>query len=224
MQPQKVASANEQLAPTGGTPARVLRGGRWNRGPYAERFEETWAKMLSAKHCLVLANGTSAFIHSIERPRSPSGRRGNRAALYIRGDHSVRFYFSTRCRCSSIPTSRRSRSTRERSKLPSCPGRDAFYRCTSAVSRHVTHKHRIPTIEDACRAHLAEWRKRPPVHPGSLAHTNDVTRLPVRHGRNCGSDPQNTRNRSTMTKILKNLLPRIPRCAHNLPGTGPPVA
>ena len=41
---------------------QVLRKGRWCRlaGDYANQFEAAWARTLGAKHCLAVANGTSA--------------------------------------------------------------------------------------------------------------------------------------------------------------------
>src|SRR4051812_35431944 len=81
------AGADEPLAILGGQPVRrqrfspwpiigendegswmdVLRKGRWCRldGHYADRFEEAWAQRLGAKHCLAVANGTSALITSL---------------------------------------------------------------------------------------------------------------------------------------------------------------
>src|SRR5438094_8267515 len=81
------AGVDEPLAILGGKPVRrprfspwpiigenderawmdVLRKGRWCRldGNYAKRFEEDWARMLGAKHCLAVANGTSALITSL---------------------------------------------------------------------------------------------------------------------------------------------------------------
>ena len=45
----------------------VLRKKKWCRidGDYANRFEETWARMMGAKHCVAVANGTSALITSL---------------------------------------------------------------------------------------------------------------------------------------------------------------
>jgi len=81
------ASGDEPLALLGGKPLRsrpfpswpiiaqnderawidVLQKGRWCRldGDYANRFEECWAQTLDAKHCLAVANGTSALITSL---------------------------------------------------------------------------------------------------------------------------------------------------------------
>src|SRR2546421_303735 len=81
------AGADEPLAILGGRPVRrqrfsrwpiigenderawieVLRKGRWCRidGDYANRFEQDWARMLGAKHCIAVANGTSALITSL---------------------------------------------------------------------------------------------------------------------------------------------------------------
>src|SRR5688572_19286609 len=79
--------ANAKLAVHGGDPVRkqrfsswpkfdgaeekalldVLRSGRWGRGngQAVNRFEEKYAALLGAKHCLATANGTSALITSL---------------------------------------------------------------------------------------------------------------------------------------------------------------
>src|SRR5689334_11657569 len=84
---QTSAAADAPLAILGGKPVRrepfsswpiiganddkswmeVLRKKRWCRigGDYANHFEETWAKILGAKHCVAVANGTSALITSL---------------------------------------------------------------------------------------------------------------------------------------------------------------
>src|ERR1044071_7839273 len=81
------AGANGKLAIQGGVPVRtqpfpswpntttvdetgmmeVLRSGRWYRGSgkQVDKFEESYARLLGAKHCLATANGTSALITSM---------------------------------------------------------------------------------------------------------------------------------------------------------------
>ena len=81
------ASVDEPLAVLGGKPVRrgrfsawpiiaendekswmeVLRKKKWCRidGDYANRFEESWARIMGAKHCVAVANGTSALITSL---------------------------------------------------------------------------------------------------------------------------------------------------------------
>src|SRR5262249_40403262 len=81
------AAVDEPLAILGGKPVRrarfsswpivadndekswmeVLRTKKWCRinGDYANRFEETWARIMGAKHCVAVANGTSALITSL---------------------------------------------------------------------------------------------------------------------------------------------------------------
>src|SRR5687767_95252 len=43
---------------------KVLLSGRWNRngGSATPGFEEKWAAMLGAKHCLAAANGTTSLV------------------------------------------------------------------------------------------------------------------------------------------------------------------
>ena len=91
----KTAAAREDEAPAilGGKPVRdrpfpgwpvigendekawkdVLHKKRWCRlgGDYANQFEAAWARILGAKHCLAVANGTSALDHVAGGP----GRR-----------------------------------------------------------------------------------------------------------------------------------------------------
>ncbi|MCP5113919.1 MAG: aminotransferase class I/II-fold pyridoxal phosphate-dependent enzyme, partial [bacterium] len=87
MSPMALHANNEKPALLGGKPTRaepfpswpvfddteeqallsVLRSGKWFRGSgkYVSQFEETYARMTGAKHCLATANGTSALLTSL---------------------------------------------------------------------------------------------------------------------------------------------------------------
>jgi perosamine synthetase len=55
-----VADAREEEALV-----RVIRSGRWNRGDNVAAFESAYASLTGARHCLATANGTSALITSL---------------------------------------------------------------------------------------------------------------------------------------------------------------
>ena len=80
-----VSAVSDKPAILGGTPVRtaafpgwpvhgesesraiesVLASGRWNRGPQVERFEQEYARLTGAAHCLATANGTAALITTL---------------------------------------------------------------------------------------------------------------------------------------------------------------
>ena len=47
---------------------KVLHGGKWNRGNGSQvnRFEQEYAQLMGAKHCLASANGTSALLIALD--------------------------------------------------------------------------------------------------------------------------------------------------------------
>lgn len=182
----KVASANDQLALTGGTPIRrtpfpswpktaendeqtwmrVLRGGRWNRGPYAQRFEETWAQMLGAKHCLALANGTSALFTALNALGVGPGDEvivppytfvATINAVLLQ--HAIPVFVDSDLDTFQIDARKIEAAITPRTRciVPVHIGGSAADLDTVLDA---AHKHKIPVIEDACQAHLAEWRGR----------------------------------------------------------------
>jgi dTDP-4-amino-4,6-dideoxygalactose transaminase len=182
------ATGNGKLAVLGGSPVRtapfpswpvideteekawmkVLRGGKWNRldGDNARQFEETWAAKLGAKHCLATANGTSALIISLNAlgigpgdevivPPYTFVATVNAVLMH----HAIPVFVDTDPETFQIDARKIEAAITERTRciLPvHLGGSPADMDAILEIGR----KHRLPVLEDACQAHLAEWRKR----------------------------------------------------------------
>ena len=147
---------------------KVLRNGKWNRldGDYARQFEETWAAKLGAKHCLATANGTSALIISLNALGIGPGDEvivppytfvATVNAVLIQ--HAMPVFVDTDPETSQIDARKIEAAITDRTRciLPvHLGGSPADLDAILAIGR----KHHIPVLEDACQAHLAEWRHR----------------------------------------------------------------
>jgi perosamine synthetase len=180
------ARADQSLAILGGKPVRsgpfpswpiiaenderawidVLRKGRWCRlsGDYANRFEQTWAQTLNAKHCLAVANGTSALVTSLAALDVGPGDEVivppytfvatiNAVLMH----HALPVFVDTDPETFQIDARKLESALTERTTciIPVHLGGSAADLDTILA---VAGKHKIPVIEDACQAHLAEWR------------------------------------------------------------------
>ncbi len=147
---------------------KVLRNGKWNRldGDNARQFEETWAAKLGAKHCLATANGTSALIIALNALGIGPGDEvivppytfvATVNAVLIQ--HSMPVFVDTDPETSQIDARKIEAAITERTRciLPvHLGGSPADLDAILEIGR----KHNIPVLEDACQAHLAEWRHR----------------------------------------------------------------
>jgi dTDP-4-amino-4,6-dideoxygalactose transaminase len=147
---------------------KVLRGGKWNRldGDNARQFEETWAAKLGAKHCLATANGTSALIISLNAlgigpgdevivPPYTFVATVNAVLMH----HAIPVFVDTDPETFQIDARKIEAAITERTRciLPvHLGGSPADMDAILEIGR----KRRLPVLEDACQAHLAEWRKR----------------------------------------------------------------
>jgi perosamine synthetase len=187
---QRSASAREDgpLAILGGKPVRdrpfpdwpvvgeieekawmeVLRKGRWCRlaGDFANQFEAAWARTLGAKHCLVVANGTSALITSLAAlgvgpgdevivPPYTFVATVNAVLLH----HALPVFVDTDPETFQIDARKIEAAINERTRciIPVHMGGAAADLDTIAA---VAARHKVPVLEDACQAHLAEWKGR----------------------------------------------------------------
>ncbi len=182
------ANDNDKLAVLGGSPLRtapfpgwpviaeneeqawmkVLRGGKWNRldGDHARQFEEAWAAKLGAKHCLATANGTSALIISLNALGIGPGDEvivppytfvATINAVLMQ--HAIPVFVDTDPETFQIDARKIEAAITERTRciLPvHLGGSPADMDAILEIGR----KHRLPVLEDACQAHLAEWRER----------------------------------------------------------------
>jgi dTDP-4-amino-4,6-dideoxygalactose transaminase len=146
--------------------AGVLRSGRWNRASRVETFEREYAALTGAAHCLATANGTSALLTALAVLDVGPGDEVivppytfiatinvvlQRLALPVFVDTDVETFQIDARRIEAAIT------PRTKVIIPvhlggSAADLDAILPLARARS--------IPVLEDACQAHMAEWRGR----------------------------------------------------------------
>jgi dTDP-4-amino-4,6-dideoxygalactose transaminase len=146
----------------------VLRKGLWCRldGSYAKRFEEAWANVLGAKYCVATASGTTALLSSLHALGIGPGDEvlvppytfvaTVNVVLLI---YALPVFVDTDPETFQMDADKIEAAITERTKclLPvHLGGSPANLDKILAVGR----KHKLPVLEDACQAHLAEWRQR----------------------------------------------------------------
>jgi perosamine synthetase len=145
---------------------RVLKSGKWFRGSGQEvaRFEEAYARLTGAKHCLATANGTSALLTSLAALGVGAGDEVivppytfvatinvvlmlNAMPVFVDSDRET----------SQIDARKIEAAITERTAVimpVHLGGSAADLDAILAIGR----KHKIPVVEDACQSHLGEWR------------------------------------------------------------------
>jgi dTDP-4-amino-4,6-dideoxygalactose transaminase len=144
----------------------VLKQGRWCRmdGSYAKEFEAAWAKMLGAKYCLATASGTTALLTSLHALGIGPGDEvlvppytfvaTVNVVLLV---HALPVFVDTDLETFQMDAGKIEAAITERTKciLPvHLGGAPADLDKILAIAE----KHKLPVLEDACQAHLAEWR------------------------------------------------------------------
>jgi len=178
--------ANQSLALLGGKPVRtgpfpswprfdkleehawmeVLRSGKWFRGygKQVDRFEQAYAQLTGAKHCLATANGTSALFTSLNALGVGPGDEVL-APPYtfiatinvVLLQHALPVFVDSDLETCQMDPAKIEALVTERTKaiIPvhlggSAANLDAIF--------PIARKHKLAVIEDACQAHLGEWR------------------------------------------------------------------
>jgi len=146
----------------------VLKKGLWCRmdGSYAKEFEESWAKALGAKHCLATASGTTALLTSLHALGIGPGDEvlvppytfvaTVNVVLLV---HALPVFVDTDLETFQMDAGKIEAAITERTKciLPvHLGGSPADLDKILAIAQ----KRKLPVLEDACQAHLAEWRHR----------------------------------------------------------------
>jgi dTDP-4-amino-4,6-dideoxygalactose transaminase len=144
---------------------KVLHSGKWNRGVGAQvgRFEDEYARLMGSKHCLAAANGTSALVITLAALGVQAGDEvivppytfvaTINAVLAM---HALPVFVDTDPRTFQIDARKieAAISPRTVAVMPvHLGGNVADLDAITAVAA----KHRVPVLEDACQAHLAEW-------------------------------------------------------------------
>lgn len=145
---------------------QVLTSGKWWRGGgrHTKRFEEAYAKLTGAKHCLATASGTAALFTSVNALDISPGDEVLvppytfiatvnvvllQYALPVFVDTDIETFQMDAGKVAAAITSR------TRAIIPVHLGGGAVD--VDAIGR-IAGDRNLPVIEDACQSHLAEWR------------------------------------------------------------------
>jgi perosamine synthetase len=180
------APASSKPALLGGTPVRrkpfpswpvadvreekalvdLVRSGNWFRGKNVASFETAYASLTGAKHCLATANGTSALITSLAALGVGAGDEvivppytfiaTVNAVLLL---HALPVFTDTEIDTFQMDARsvERAITSRTRVVMPVHLGGSA---ADLDAIQDIAGKRNITVVEDACQAHLAEWRGR----------------------------------------------------------------
>jgi perosamine synthetase len=146
----------------------VLHKGHWcrNDGSYATRFEEAWARTLGAKYCLATASGTTALASTLNALGIGPGDEVLvppytfvATVNVVLLQHALPVFVDTDPETFQIDAAKIQAAITDRTRciLPvHLGGSPADLDTILAIGE----KHKLPVLEDACQAHLAEWRHR----------------------------------------------------------------
>ena len=146
----------------------TLRSGNWYRGTgqQTRKFEDAYRKLTGARHCLATANGTSALYVSLNALGIEPGDEVIvppytfiATINVVLRQHALPVFVDTNINTFQIDAKKIEAAISPRTKaiIPVHLGGSA---CDLDTILSVSRKHGIPVIEDACQAHLAEWRDR----------------------------------------------------------------
>jgi len=182
------AAMNGKPAVMGGTPVRtapfpswpkidrteeqawsdVLRSGKWFRGSgqNAEKFEQAYARLLGAKHCVATANGTSALFTSLNALEvGPGDEVLVPPYTFVATINTVLLQHALPVFVDSHPDTYQMDARKIEAAITDrtaaimpvhVGGAPADMDAILAIAA----KRKLPVIEDACQAHLGEWRGR----------------------------------------------------------------
>jgi dTDP-4-amino-4,6-dideoxygalactose transaminase len=146
----------------------VLRGGKWYRGDgkTVDRFEQAYAQLTGARHCIATANGTSALYASLagldvapgdEVVLPPYTFVATLNVVFLQ--YALPVFVDSDPETFQMDARRLEGALTERTAtiVPVHLGGNA---CDLDAILDVGARRKIPVLEDACQAHLAEWRGR----------------------------------------------------------------
>lgn len=146
---------------------RVLETGKWNRGPNVHRFEQQWADTMKARYALATSSGTSALFTALAALDIGPGDEVivppytfvatvnvvllHRAVpVFVDSDRETFQIDATKIEAAI--------SDRTRCIMPVHLGGNV---ADLGAILEIGRRRGIPVLEDACQAHLAEWRGKP---------------------------------------------------------------
>ncbi len=146
----------------------ALRASKWWRkeGHYVRDFEKAWAERMGARHCLATTNGTSALMASLHALEvGPKDEVLVGPYTFIATINSIAAHYALPVFVDTDPESMMIDAGKIESAITSRT------RCIMPVHLggnvadmdrilEISKKRNIPVVEDACQAHLSEWRNK----------------------------------------------------------------
>jgi dTDP-4-amino-4,6-dideoxygalactose transaminase len=146
----------------------VLHGGKWYRGDgkTVDRFEEAYARLTGATHCIATANGTSALYASLagldvspgdEVILPPYTFVATLNVVFLQ--YALPVFVDTDPETFQMDARKLEAAVTDRTAVivPVHLGGNA---CDLDAILEIGRRRKIPVLEDACQAHLGEWRGR----------------------------------------------------------------
>lgn len=147
---------------------KVLRSGHWFRGDSQEvtRFEQAYAKLTGAKHCVATANGTAALVASMGALGiGPGDEVIVPPYTFVATVTSVLMHYALPVFVDSDPDTFQIDARKIEAAITDRTAAILPVHIGGSVADldailAIAAKHKLPVIEDACQAHLAEWKGR----------------------------------------------------------------
>jgi dTDP-4-amino-4,6-dideoxygalactose transaminase len=146
----------------------VLHSGKWFRldGKTVDRFEEAYARLTGARHCIATANGTSALFASLaglgvapgdEVILPPYTFIATLNVVFLH--HALPIFVDSDPETFQMDARKLEAAITERTTvvMPVHLGGNA---CDLDAILEIAGRKKVPVLEDACQAHLGEWRGR----------------------------------------------------------------
>ena len=144
----------------------VARSGHWYRGQAVERFEEEYAKLNKAKYCVAVSSGTSALYTSLGALGIGPGDEvivapyTFVATVNVALLHYAMPIFADTDRETFLLDPRKIEAAITDRTAAIIPVHVGGAVADMDGILEVAKKRNIPVVEDACQAHLAQWRDR----------------------------------------------------------------
>jgi dTDP-4-amino-4,6-dideoxygalactose transaminase len=146
----------------------TLHSGKWYRGggQNVRKFEEAYARLTGSKFCLATANGTSALLTSLNVLGVQAGDEVIvppytfiATINVVLRQHALPVFVDTDAKTFQIDHARLEAAITDRTQaiMPVHLGGNA---CHVDAIQAIARKRKIALIEDACQAHLGEWKSR----------------------------------------------------------------
>ena len=146
----------------------TLRSGKWYRGTgqMVNKFEQAYAQLTGAGFCLATANGTSALLTSLNALGVEPGDEVLvppytfiATVNVVLAQHALPVFVDTDADTFQMDAHKIEACITPRTKaiIPVHLGGSV---CDLDAILPVAARHKIPVLEDACQAHLSEWRGR----------------------------------------------------------------